>query len=64
MKHVDRRVSLTVPLHRELARGPLSGILTPGAELDAFARASTGARGRATRGRLLHRPGPRAARFT
>lgn len=28
MKHPDRRVSLTVPLHRELKRGTLSGILT------------------------------------
>jgi predicted RNA binding protein YcfA (HicA-like mRNA interferase family) len=27
MKHPDRRVSLTVPLHRELKRGTLSGIL-------------------------------------
>jgi predicted RNA binding protein YcfA (HicA-like mRNA interferase family) len=34
MKHPDRRVSLTVPLHRELKRGTLSGILTD-AGLDA-----------------------------
>lgn len=27
MKHPDRRVSLTIPLHRELKRGTLSGIL-------------------------------------
>jgi len=27
MKHPDRRISLTVPLHRELKRGTLSGIL-------------------------------------
>jgi predicted RNA binding protein YcfA (HicA-like mRNA interferase family) len=27
MKHPDRRVALTVPLHRELKRGTLSGIL-------------------------------------
>jgi predicted RNA binding protein YcfA (HicA-like mRNA interferase family) len=27
MKHSDRRVSLTVPLHRELKRGTLSGVL-------------------------------------
>jgi predicted RNA binding protein YcfA (HicA-like mRNA interferase family) len=27
MKHRDRRVLLTVPLHRELKRGTLSGIL-------------------------------------
>lgn len=27
MKHPDRRVSLTVPLHRELKRGTLAGIL-------------------------------------
>jgi predicted RNA binding protein YcfA (HicA-like mRNA interferase family) len=27
MRHPDRRVSLTVPLHRELKRGTLSGIL-------------------------------------
>jgi predicted RNA binding protein YcfA (HicA-like mRNA interferase family) len=27
LKHPDRRVSLTVPLHRELKRGTLSGIL-------------------------------------
>lgn len=27
MKHPHRRVSLTVPLHRELKRGTLSGIL-------------------------------------
>jgi len=27
MKHPDRRTSLTVPLHRELKRGTLSGIL-------------------------------------
>jgi predicted RNA binding protein YcfA (HicA-like mRNA interferase family) len=34
MKHGDRRVSLTVPLHRELKRGTLSGILND-AGLDA-----------------------------
>lgn len=34
MKHPDRRVSLTVPLHRELKRGTLSGILAD-AGLDA-----------------------------
>jgi predicted RNA binding protein YcfA (HicA-like mRNA interferase family) len=28
LKHPDRRVSLTVPLHRELKRGTLSGILS------------------------------------
>jgi predicted RNA binding protein YcfA (HicA-like mRNA interferase family) len=27
MKHPSRRVSLTVPLHRELKRGTLAGIL-------------------------------------
>ncbi|MGA2164574.1 MAG: type II toxin-antitoxin system HicA family toxin [Solirubrobacteraceae bacterium] len=27
MKHPDRRVSLTVPLHRELKRGTLAGVL-------------------------------------
>ncbi len=27
MKHPDRRISLTVPLHRELKRGTLAGIL-------------------------------------
>jgi predicted RNA binding protein YcfA (HicA-like mRNA interferase family) len=27
LKHPDRRVSITVPLHRELKRGTLSGIL-------------------------------------
>jgi predicted RNA binding protein YcfA (HicA-like mRNA interferase family) len=27
LKHPERRVSLTVPLHRELKRGTLSGIL-------------------------------------
>ena len=27
MKHPDRRTSVTVPLHRELKRGTLSGIL-------------------------------------
>jgi predicted RNA binding protein YcfA (HicA-like mRNA interferase family) len=27
LKHRDHRVSLTVPLHRELKRGTLSGIL-------------------------------------
>lgn len=27
MKHPDRRVPITVPLHRELKRGTLSGIL-------------------------------------
>jgi len=27
MKHLDRRISITVPLHRELKRGTLSGIL-------------------------------------
>lgn len=34
MKHPDRRAALTVPLHRELKRGTLSGILTD-AGLDA-----------------------------
>jgi predicted RNA binding protein YcfA (HicA-like mRNA interferase family) len=34
MKHPDRRVSLTLPLHRELKRGTLFGILTD-AGLDA-----------------------------
>lgn len=34
MKHPARRVSLTVPLHRELKRGTLSGILND-AGLDA-----------------------------
>jgi len=34
MKHPDRRVSLTVPLHRELKRGTLAGILND-AGLDA-----------------------------
>jgi len=34
LKHPDRRVSLTVPLHRELKRGTLAGILTD-AGLDA-----------------------------
>ncbi len=34
MKHSDRRVSLTVPLHRELKRGTLSGIIND-AGLDA-----------------------------
>jgi predicted RNA binding protein YcfA (HicA-like mRNA interferase family) len=28
MKHPDRRISITVPLHRELKRGTLSGILS------------------------------------
>jgi predicted RNA binding protein YcfA (HicA-like mRNA interferase family) len=28
LKHPDRRISLTVPLHRELKRGTLAGILT------------------------------------
>jgi predicted RNA binding protein YcfA (HicA-like mRNA interferase family) len=28
MKHPDRQASLTVPLHRELKRGTLSGILS------------------------------------
>jgi predicted RNA binding protein YcfA (HicA-like mRNA interferase family) len=28
MKHPDRRVLLTVPLHRELKRGTLAGILS------------------------------------
>ena len=28
MKHPERRVSLTIPLHRELKRGTLSGILS------------------------------------
>jgi len=27
MKHPDRRIPVTVPLHRELKRGTLSGIL-------------------------------------
>jgi predicted RNA binding protein YcfA (HicA-like mRNA interferase family) len=30
MKHPDRAISLTVPLHRELKRGTLSGILNDG----------------------------------
>jgi predicted RNA binding protein YcfA (HicA-like mRNA interferase family) len=34
MKHPERRVALTVPLHRELKRGTLSGILND-AGLDA-----------------------------
>ena len=34
LKHPDRRTSLTVPLHRELKRGTLSGILND-AGLDA-----------------------------
>lgn len=34
MKHPDRKVSLTVPLHRELKRGTLAGILND-AGLDA-----------------------------
>jgi predicted RNA binding protein YcfA (HicA-like mRNA interferase family) len=34
MKHADHRVSLTVPLHREIKRGTLSGILND-AGLDA-----------------------------
>jgi predicted RNA binding protein YcfA (HicA-like mRNA interferase family) len=39
MKHPDRRVSLTVPLHRELKRGTLSGILTDaGLDTDALRR--------------------------
>jgi hypothetical protein len=28
LKHPDRRISVTVPLHRELKRGTLSGILS------------------------------------
>lgn len=28
LKHPDRRISLTVPMHRELKRGTLAGILT------------------------------------
>ena len=28
LKRTDRRISLTVPLHRELKRGTLAGILT------------------------------------
>jgi predicted RNA binding protein YcfA (HicA-like mRNA interferase family) len=28
LKHPDRRISLTIPLHRELKRGTLAGILT------------------------------------
>jgi predicted RNA binding protein YcfA (HicA-like mRNA interferase family) len=28
LKHPGRRISLTVPLHRELKRGTLAGILT------------------------------------
>jgi predicted RNA binding protein YcfA (HicA-like mRNA interferase family) len=28
MKHPDRRLSITVPMHRELKRGTLSGILS------------------------------------
>jgi predicted RNA binding protein YcfA (HicA-like mRNA interferase family) len=34
LRHPDRRASLTVPLHRELKRGTLSGILSD-AGLDA-----------------------------
>jgi predicted RNA binding protein YcfA (HicA-like mRNA interferase family) len=34
MKHPERRIALTVPLHRELKRGTLSGILSD-AGLDA-----------------------------
>lgn len=31
LKHPERRISLTVPLHRELKRGTLAGILTDAA---------------------------------
>ena len=34
MKHPDRKISITVPLHRELKRGTLAGILND-AGLDA-----------------------------
>jgi predicted RNA binding protein YcfA (HicA-like mRNA interferase family) len=39
IKHPDRRVSLTVPLHRELKRGTLSGILNDaGVDVDQLRR--------------------------
>jgi predicted RNA binding protein YcfA (HicA-like mRNA interferase family) len=39
MKHPDRRISLTVPLHRELKRGTLSGILNDaGVDADELSR--------------------------
>jgi predicted RNA binding protein YcfA (HicA-like mRNA interferase family) len=39
MKHPDRRISLTVPLHRELKRGTLSGILNDaGVDADELRR--------------------------
>jgi predicted RNA binding protein YcfA (HicA-like mRNA interferase family) len=39
MKHPDRRISLTVPLHRELKRGTLSGILSDaGVDADELRR--------------------------
>lgn len=39
MRHAGRRVSLTVPLHRELKRGTLSGILNDaGVEIDQLRR--------------------------
>jgi predicted RNA binding protein YcfA (HicA-like mRNA interferase family) len=39
MKHPDRRISLTVPLHRELKRGTLSGILNDaGVDADQLRR--------------------------
>jgi predicted RNA binding protein YcfA (HicA-like mRNA interferase family) len=39
MKHFERRTSLTVPLHRELKRGTLSGILNDaGADVEQLRR--------------------------
>jgi len=39
MKHPDRRISLTVPLHRELKRGTLSGVLNDaGVDADELRR--------------------------
>ncbi len=39
MKHPDRRISLTVRLHRELKRGTLSGILNDaGVDADELRR--------------------------
>jgi predicted RNA binding protein YcfA (HicA-like mRNA interferase family) len=39
MKHPDRRTALTVPLHRELKRGTLSGILNDaGVDADELRR--------------------------
>lgn len=39
MKHPDRRISLTVPLHRELKRGTLSGVLNDaGVDTDELRR--------------------------